>query len=89
MAILVYLCPKSYADLAQLVEHPICNRTVVGSNPTVSILYTPIGVFSSGVSHSGQLQGTVNPSTSVYAGSNPATPIFLLNHIKKYSVKPY
>jgi hypothetical protein len=31
------------ADIAQLVELPICNRMVVGSSPTVSIGTNPYG----------------------------------------------
>ena len=53
----------------------------MGSIPTVSISF--FSAYLSGVSHSGQLQGTVNPSTSVYAGSNPAAPIILSNHFDK------
>ena len=45
----LYLHYFSNADIAQLVEHPICNRTVVGSSPTVSNLL--------GVSHSGNCKG--------------------------------
>lgn len=52
----------------------------MGSIPTVSNLYSQKTLsssdfFFSGVSHSGQLQGTVNPSSSEYVGSNPTTPI--------------
>jgi hypothetical protein len=45
----------------------------VGSIPTVSIFFL-------GVSHSGQLQGTVNPSSPEYVGSNPTTPTLFLQH---------
>ena len=34
---LVTYAPPIDADIAQLVERPICNRMVVGSSPTVSI----------------------------------------------------
>ncbi len=68
------------AGIAQLVEHPTCNRTVVGSIPTAS------KVSLAGVSHSGQLHQTVNLTTSVYVGSTPTTPtlsLLLLHHIQK------
>lgn len=61
------------AGVAQLVEHPTCNRAVEGSIPFSSKISFPI---SRGVSHSGQLHRTVNPTPHGSAGSNPATPIF-------------
>ena len=58
------------AGVAQLVEHPTCNRTVEGSSPFSSNLM--------GVSHSGQLHRTVNPTASAYASSNLATPTLFI-----------
>ena len=45
-----YKIHHSSAGVAQLVEHPTCNRTVEGSSPLASILF-------SGVSHSGNCKG--------------------------------
>jgi hypothetical protein len=36
--------PSYDAGIAQLVEHPTCNRTVVGSIPTASIIFPNGGV---------------------------------------------
>lgn len=46
---------RTNAGVAQLVERPICNRTVMGSSPIASIPFL-------GVSHSGQLHRTVTPT---------------------------
>ncbi len=35
--------PSCTAGIAQLVEHPTCNRTVVGSIPTASNIYSLYG----------------------------------------------
>src|SRR5664279_431823 len=36
--LILEVCARNgrFADVAQLVEHPICNRAVAGSSPTVS-----------------------------------------------------
>lgn len=38
-----YNNPLPNAGIAQLVEHPTCNRTVVGSSPTASIICSFLG----------------------------------------------
>lgn len=55
---LVRIQHPAIANLAQLVEHPTCNRTVEGSSPLVSIL--PSGAMVA--------QGAVN---SEVIGSSP------------------
>lgn len=57
---------RTFADIAQLVEHPICNRTIVSSNLTVSIFRSSSVVE----------QWTVNP---LVVGSKPTSGEIKLN----------
>jgi hypothetical protein len=74
--------PGFFADVAQLVEHLICNQAVVGSSPTVSSSDLDVSKRVAGI---GQATGGVaewlmaadckSAGLTPYVGSNPTPTI--------------
>ena len=63
-----------FADVAQLVEHPICNRAVASSILAVSLYGRKVCAVRVGYS-SGQREQTVNLPAYAFEGSNPSPTI--------------